>query len=244
MRNIWTIAKRELYAYFGSPIAYGLMAAFLAMQGLYFTIIIGIYRNQYPLTVGEILGNGFTYFFLIIYAGAITMRLLSEEQRSGTLEIILTAPVRDWELIAGKYLSSLIVFAITLVISLYQIAILAAVGDPDWGTTLSAYLGFLLVGGGLLAIGTLASTITRSQAVAVILSFAVGVALWMLQYIGEFLIGVSSTWKTVYENAAFFTHYEDFTAGLIGTQHVVYYISWIAASLFLATQTLQARRWR
>jgi ABC-2 type transport system permease protein len=244
MRNIWTIAKRELYAYFGSPVAYGLMAAFLAMQGLYFTIIIGIYRNQYPLNVGTILGNGFTYFFLIIYASAITMRLLSEEQRSGTLEIILTAPVRDWELIVGKYLSSLIVFAVTLVISLYQVAILAAVGDLDWGTTLSAYLGFLLVGGGLLASGTLASTITRSQAIAVILSIAIGVALWMLQYIGEFLIGVSSIWKTVYENAAFFTHYDDFTAGLISTKHVVYYISWVAASLFLATQTLQARRWR
>ncbi|MBN1811430.1 MAG: ABC transporter permease subunit [Anaerolineae bacterium] len=244
MRNIWTIAKRELYSYFGSPVAYGLMAAFLAMQGIFFFLVLAYSRNQYPMEISDVLGSGYLYFFLIIYAGAITMRLLSEEQRSGTLEIILTAPVRDWELIVGKYLSSLIVFAITLVVSLYQVAILAAVGEPDWGTTLSAYLGFLLVGGGLLAIGTLASTVTRSQAIAVILSIAIGVVLWLLQYMAGPWLQTSSAWRDIYEKAAFFTHYDDFIAGLISTEHVVYYISWIAASLFLATQTLQARRWR
>jgi ABC-2 type transport system permease protein len=244
MRNTWTIAKRELYAYFGSPLAYGVMAAFLAMQGVFFFLILAYSRNQYPVQISDVLGSGYLYFFLIIYAAVITMRLLSEEQRSGTLEVILTAPVRDWELITGKYLSSLIVFAITLVISLYQVAILARVGAPDWGTTFSAYLGFLLVGGGLLAIGTLASTVTHSQAVAVILSIAVGVVLWLLQYMAGPWLQASSVWRDIYEKAAFFTHYDDFTAGLISTDNIVYYISLIAASLFLATQTLQARRWR
>jgi ABC-2 type transport system permease protein len=245
MRNIWTIAKRELYAYFGSIVAYGLMAAFLAMQGLFFFLLLAYARNQqYPMAIGDVLGSGYLYFFLIIYASAITMRLLSEEQRSGTLEIILTAPVRDWELIVGKYLSSLIVFAITLVISFYQVAILAAVGDLDWGTTLSAYLGFLLVGGGLLAIGTLTSTLTRSQAIAVIVSIAAGVVLWLLQYMAGPWLQASSVWGDIYEKTAFFTHYEDFIAGLISTEHIVYYISWIAVGLFLATQILQARRWR
>jgi ABC-2 type transport system permease protein len=220
------------------------MAAFLAMHGVFFALVIAYSRNQAPMTIGDVLGSGYLYFFLIIYASAITMRLLSEEQRSGTLEIVLTAPVRDWELIVGKYLSGLIVFLVTLVISLYQVAILNTVGDPDWGMTLSAYLGFFLVGGGLLAIGTLASTVTRSQAIAVILSIAIGVVLWLFQYMAGPWLQASSVWKDVYEKVAFFTHYSDFTAGLISTEHVVYYISWIAASLFLATQTLQARRWR
>lgn len=249
MRNIWTVAKRELYAYFGSPVAYGLMAAFLAMQGVFFFLVLAYSRNQYPMTIGDVLGSGYIFFFLIIYASAITMRLLSEEQRSGTIEIVLTAPVRDWELVVGKYLASLIVFVATLVISFYQVAILNAVGEPDWGVTLSSYLGFFLVGGALLAIGTMASSFTRSQAIAVIVSIAIGVTLWLLQYMAGPWLQASSSLREVYEKVAFFTHYAHpdypgFTDGLISTEHVVYYITWIAGGLFLATQTLQARRWR
>ena len=239
MRNVWTIARRELYAYFSSPIAYVTMAAFLGVMGLLFWLIV-VYSQQ--AVMGYTLGSGWVFFTLILYAAVVTMRLLAEEQRSGTIELVLTAPVRDWELVAGKYLASLILFLTMLVISLYQPIILARLGNPDLGATASGYLGFFLAGAAMLAIGTLASTITRNQVVAAISGIAIGVALWLVEFVGSrspgTLIG------DFLSQLAIFAHYNDFIDGIIDTQHIVYYLSLIAASLFLATRVLEARRWR
>lgn len=239
MRNAWTIARRELYAYFGSPIAYVTMAAFLAVMGLLFWLIL-VYSQQ--AVVGYILGSGWIFFVLILYAAVVTMRLLAEEQRSGTIELVLTAPVRDWELVVGKYLSSLILFLTMLIISLYQPLILARLGDPDLGATASSYLGFFLAGAALLAIGTLTSTFTRNQVVAAISCIAIGVALWLVQFVGSRSPGTFT--GDFLAQLAIFAHYTDFIDGVIDTQHVVYYLSLVAASLFLATRVLETRRWR
>jgi ABC-2 type transport system permease protein len=243
MRNIAVIARRELYAYFGSPLAYVVMAFFLAVQGFLFQLFL-VYANQgmYGIEMGSILGSGWFYFFLILYTSIITMRLLAEEQRSGTLEIVLTAPVRDWELVVGKYLASLALFVLTTIIGLVQVAILAWVGDPGPGVTFSAYLGYLLVGAALLAIGTFASTLTSSQPAAAIVSIVIGVVLWLIQFASPMLR--DTFWGQVVERVAFFSHYEDFASGLVSSTHIVYYVSLVAAGLFLATQALQARRWR
>jgi ABC-2 type transport system permease protein len=237
MRNVWTITKRELYAYFGSFIAYGIIAAFLAVEGFLFYLFLyyaGLYGQ--PMAMSDMMGSGWFYFFLILYAAVLTMRLLADEQRSGTLELVLTAPVRDWELIVGKYLAALAVYAVTLFISLYQLIILKLVGDPEIGVTLSGYLGLFLGGAAMLALGTLASTFTSNQAIAAIVCIGFGLVLWLIEFarpLGE-----------IVTQLAFFTHFQGFMDGLIDTQHIVYYLSLIAASLFLATQTLQARRWR
>ncbi len=243
MRNVWTITKRELYAYFSSPLAYVVMAAFLAVEGFLFQLFL-TYSNLYrqPMAMSDMMASGWLYFFLILYAAVVTMRLLAEEQRSGTLEVVLTAPIRDWELVVGKYLASLGLFALTLVISLYQVAILAWVGDPDPGATFSLYVGFFLVGASLLAIGTMASTLTSNQPAAAIVAIGIGVVMWLLEFAGPQVYG--TFWGKVLERIAFFTHYRDFADGLFSTVHVVYYITLVAASLFLATQALQARRWR
>jgi len=231
MRNVWAIAKRELYAYFGSPIAYVTMAAFLAMMGLLFWLLI-VYTQQ--ATMNYILGSGWTSFFLILYAAVVTMRLLAEEQRSGTLELVLTAPVRDWEMIVGKYLAGLLLFLAMLVLSLYQPLLLARVGNPDLGAAASGYLGFFLAGAAFLAIGTLTSTLTRNQVVAAILAIAIGVALWLVQFAGDRSAGTLV--GDFLARLGFFTHYFDFLDGIIDTQHVVYYLSLVALSLFLATR--------
>jgi ABC-2 type transport system permease protein len=242
MRNVWTITKRELYAYFSSPLAYVVMAAFLGVEGFLFYLFL-IYYTGYPLAMSDMLASGWTYFFLILYAAIVTMRLLAEEQRSGTLEVVLTAPIRDWELVVGKYLASLGLFALTLVISLYQVALLAWVGDPDPGATFSLYVGFFCVGASLLAIGTMASTLTSNQPAAAIVAIGIGVVMWLLEIAGGPQLG-SGFWGQVLQSVALFAHYRDFAEGLFSTVHVVYYITLVAASLFLATQALQARRWR
>ncbi|RLC74165.1 MAG: hypothetical protein DRI81_14245 [Chloroflexi bacterium] len=239
MRNVWTIARRELYAYFSSPIAYVTMAAFLGVMGLLFWLFL-VYTQQ--AVMDPVLGSGWIFFVLILYAGVVTMRLLAEEQRSGTIELTLTAPVRDWELIGGKYLSSLILFLTMLIISVYQPIILTRLGEPDLGAVLSSYLGFFLVGAALLAIGTLASSLTRNQVVAAILTIAIGVGLWLVEFVGSRSAG---TFMGDFVNQlSLFSHYFDFIDGIIDTQHVVYYLSLVVVNLFLATRVLEARRWR
>lgn len=239
MRNVWTIARRELYSYFSSPIAYVTMAAFLGVMGLLFHLFL-VFLQQ--ATLAPILGSGWIFFILILYAAVVTMRLLAEEQRSGTIELVLTAPVRDWELVTGKYLASLILFLTMLLISLYQPIILTRVGDPDVGAMVSSYLGFFLAGAALLAIGTLASTFTRNQVVAAVLAIAVGVGLWLLEFLGSRSPGTFT--GDFLSQLGLFSHYFDFTDGVIDTQHIVYYLSLVAANLFLATRVLEARRWR
>ena len=239
MRNAWTVARRELYAYFNSPIAYVTMAAFLGVMGLLFYLIL-VYSQE--AVMSYTLGNGWIFFILILYAGVVTMRLLAEEQSSGTIELVLTAPVRDWELVVGKYLSSLSLFLVMVIISLYQPFVLARLGDPDLGATASGYLGFVLVGAAMLAVGTLASTLTRNQAVAAVLTVAVGVALWLAEFLGTRSPGTFV--GDFLTRLAIFSHYVDFTDGVVDTEHVVYYLSLVAVSLFLATRVLEARRWR
>lgn len=239
MTNIWTIAKRELYAYFSSPIAYVTTAAFLIVQGYVFYIIIDQVQ-QAGMDIA--LGNYYTLFLLIFYTAMITMRLLAEEQRSGTLELVLTAPVRDWELIVGKYLASVILFLLLIVISFYQPIVMMKYGDPDVGTMASGYLGFFLLGSALLALGTLTSTFTSNQVVAAIISLGLCILLLLVQFVSPQV--ANTTLGQFLNQLTILSHYFDFQEGLIKIQHVVYYISLVAASLFLATQVLQARRWR
>ena len=243
MRNIWTIARRELYSYFSSPIAYVTMAAFLAVEGLLFWLFL-FYAQLYSqsMEMSHILGSGWIFFILMLYSAVVTMRLLAEEQRSGTIELVLTAPVRDWELVTGKYLASLILFLAMLIVSAYQPLVLVRFGDPDLGATASGYLGLFLVGAALLAIGTLTSTFTRNQVVAAILSIGIGVALWLVEFAGTGSPGTTS--GEILTQVALRTHLVDFFDGLIDTRHVVYYLSLVATNLFVATQVLQARRWR
>ncbi len=138
MRNVWTIARRELYAYFSSPIAYISMAAFLAVMGLLYWLFI-VYTQE--ATMRYALSNGWLSFLMILFSAVITMRLLAEEQRSGTIELVLTAPVRDWELVVGKYLASLILFLVMTVITFYQPIIMKSLGNPDLSAAASGRTG-------------------------------------------------------------------------------------------------------
>jgi ABC-2 type transport system permease protein len=213
--------------------------AFLIIQGYIFYIIIDQVQ-QAGMDVA--LGNYYTLFLLIFYTAMVTMRLLAEEQRSGTLELVLTAPVRDWELIVGKYLASVILFLLLIVVSFYQPIVMMIFGEPDIGTMISGYLGFFLLGSALLALGTLTSTFTSNQVVAAIISLGLCILLLLVQFVSPQI--TNNNLREFVNQLTILSHYFDFQEGLIKIQHVVYYISLVAASLFLATQVLQARRWR
>lgn len=236
MRNTFAIAKRELQAYFVSPIAYVVTAAFLVITGYLFSMILYYSREA---TMRYLFGNIAT--ILLFVAPVLTMRLLAEEQRSGTIELLLTSPVRDWEAVLGKFLAGLALLVIMLALTLYYPLILERYGDPDLGSIAAGYLGLLLLGGALLAIGVLTSSLTSNQIVAAVLGVGLILILWLSQALSDV---AGPPLAGFFSYLAFPTHYFDFAKGVIDTKDVIYYLSVIAAALFLATRSLETRRWK
>ena len=238
MKNVWTITTRELNSYFVSPIAYVVSAAFLLITGVLFSLIV---TSSMQASLNATFSN--VTFILILVAPILTMKLLAEEVRMGTLELLLTSPVDDWQVVVGKYLGSLILFAVMLLApTLLYVVFLFAFGQPDYGPILSGYLGVLLLGGAFLAVGVMASSLTQNQVVAGFLGIVMLLLLWIAdalsQIVGGGAVGDALTYLAITQ------HYNDFLSGTIATQNIIYPLSVIAVSLFIATQVLQTRRWR
>lgn len=238
MKNVWTIASRELNSYFVSPVAYVVSAAFLLVSGVLFSLILAS-------TMDASLRGTFSNitFILVLVAPILTMKLLAEEQRMGTLELLLTSPVHDWQVVVGKYLGSLILFAVMLLApTLLYVVLMTAFGKPDYGPIISSYLGVLLLGGAFLSIGVLSSSLTQNQVVAGFLGIVFLLLMWisdaMSRIVGGGAVGDALTYLSITQ------HYDDFLRGVIDTQNVIYPLSVIAVALFIATQVLQTRRWR
>jgi ABC-2 type transport system permease protein len=178
---------------------------------------------------------------LIFIAPLLTMRLLADEQKTGTLEILLTAPVRDWEVVLGKYFAAMGLFLLMLVATLYYPFILWRIGgNPDWGPILSGYLGLILLSSAMIAIGTLTSAVTENQIVAAVLGFGVLLLLWLIESARNVAPGAGE----ILAYLALPAHYDDFASGAINLDDVVYYVSMTVGSLFLATRILETRRYR
>jgi ABC-2 type transport system permease protein len=236
VRNAWIIARRELYAYFVSPIAYLVAAAFLLLSGLFF--VVGAARWQ-DATLQPMFGS--LSIVLIFLAPVLTMRLLSREQDQGTIELLLTAPVRDWEVVTGKFLSSLIYYAGTLALTGLYIPVLVLYGHPDLGTIGSGYLGLVLLGAALLALGVLSSSLTGNQIVAAVIGVVASVGLWLLDLLGSLLgSGVQQVIGYLTPSG----HYYNLVDGIVDTRDLVYYLSATFLFLFLASRVIEARRWR
>ncbi|MGC9361031.1 MAG: ABC transporter permease subunit, partial [Anaerolineae bacterium] len=157
MRHVWQIAKRELDSYLVSPIAYVSAAVFLAVFGAMFALILFFSREA---TLRYVFDHGVALLFFVLVTQVLTMRLLSDEARQGTLELLLTAPVRDWEIVVGKYLGALALLFVTLVLAGFMAVVLLLIGNPDVGPMLTGYLGYFLLGAALLAVGEFASSLT------------------------------------------------------------------------------------
>jgi ABC-2 type transport system permease protein len=255
MKNILIICRKELKGYFASPIAYLLMAFFALIFGFFFysatkflmlqtmqAQMMG--RGMPPMDLNEyvirplLMNASVVALFLI---PMITMRLFAEEKRSGTIELLLTSPVRDVEIIVGKWLAALIMYAVILAFSGVNIIMLYSYGKPDWKPILVGFLGLLLQGGCLLSIGTFISTTTKNQIIAGGATFAVCLMLWVLEWVSNF---GSSTTEKVIAYLSVVQHFEPFAKGVIDTKDIVFYLSMIFFGLFLTARSMESLRWR
>jgi ABC-2 type transport system permease protein len=236
MRNVYAIMKKELRSYFTSPVAYVVTAAFLVVVGAFFAVIIAATR-QASLTY--LFGN--MSVILMLISPVLTMRLLAEEQSSGTIELLLTSPVRDFEVVLGKYLGALVFLLFMLGITLYYPLLLYIFGQPDLGPMLSGYLGILLQGAVFVAVGMLASSLTRNQIVAAALAFVALLVLWLMQ---SFASLASPALADIVTYISIPQHFNDFSLGVIDTRDLVYHVSAVTIALFLSVRSLETRRWR
>ncbi|HLG51348.1 MAG TPA: ABC transporter permease [Chloroflexota bacterium] len=236
MGNVIAIARRELMSYYGSFLFYVVTAAFLVITGFFFAVTVAFSRSAQVAPLFQTM-----YTIMLLVAPILTMRLLAEEQRTGTIELLLTSPVRDAELVLGKFLAGLGLLVSMLVLTGFYPLLLALYGNPDRGGIIGGYLGALLFGGLAIAIGLFTSSLTQNQIVAAVLSFAILLLLWVIDGLGSLVGGVVGSIATY---LAVFTHFSDMTRGIVDTKDVVYFLTVIVGALFFTTWSVETRRWR
>jgi len=254
VRNIWTIARRELYSYFVSPVAWVLLAIFALLSGL-FTYIISATFVRYSLE-GQMQGQGgpmnlneqviAPLFSNIAVVGLfliplISMRLFAEDKRQGTIELLVTSPIHDVEIVLGKWLAAVLMYGALLLVLMLDFSFLFIYGQPDWKPVATGLLGILLQGACLLALGTFISTLTKNQIVAGAVGFSLSLVLWILNWTTSF--GNSDSVQ-VLNYLSIVSHMDSFSRGVIDTKDFVYYLSMIFLGLFLTTRSLESLRWR
>jgi len=234
-QNILPIFRRELRSYFNSPVAYVVIVVFLAIIGWFFTSNLFLVNVASMRIVFELVPLVFLFF-----VPAITMRLLAEEKKSGTLELLTTKPVTDAEIVLAKFLASWTLLAAALVPTLLYLITMMALGSIDIGPVIAGYIGLLLMGGAYIAIGIFASSLTENQIIAFITSFLIVLALFLmdkvLMYVPE---GLASTMEFL----AVDYHFSNIARGVIDSRDIIYFVSLLGFSLLLATVSLERRKW-
>ncbi len=254
MRNVWIICRKELHSYFVSPIAYILLIMFGLIFGFFFWNALGSFvfesiqsqmsGQSFPMNLNEwiirpLLSNvGVIGLFFI---PLITMRLFAEEKRTGTIELLATSPVRDIEIILGKWVASLVLYACLLLFTAVNFGFLFLYGHPDWKPLAVGYLGLFLQAGALLAIGTFISTLTKNQIVAGAVTFGVCLLLWVLEWVSGY---ETATWARVLAYMSVITHFESFGKGVLDSKDAVFYITVIFLGLFFTARSMESLRWR
>ena len=252
--TVGTIARRELAAYFVSPVGYVVSALLIE--------IVTLVGYLFPLSQQLAVSTNQTYYWFVylmmFFAPLYTMRLLAEERRSGTLEVLLTSPVRDWEVVVGKWLAAWIFFVLTTLFTLVYAVLIVhyqptltvihpfglnlEIGNVDFGPIISGYIGLLLVGAAFLAIGIWASSLTSNQIIAAVIGIAALLgSFYVLGLVGSFLPGATGEFLQYLGGGNRFT---SFYQGRLVLKDVVYFLSLTAGGLFLATRVLESRKWR
>jgi ABC-2 type transport system permease protein len=254
MRNAWIICRKELSSYFASPVAYLLLTMFGLICGFFFWNFLAIFvvqgvemqmRGQMsPMNLNEQIIRPLLSNFSVIglfFIPMITMRLFAEEKRTGTIELLVTSPVHDFEIIFGKWLASLLLYGCLLLFTAVNFAFLFMYGHPDWKPMLVGYLGLLLQAGALLAIGTFISTLTKNQIIAGAATFGVCILLWVSGWVSGY---ETATWARVLAYMSVITHFESFGRGVIDSKDAIYYLTVIFLGLFFTARSMESLRWR
>jgi ABC-2 type transport system permease protein len=253
MTNVILICRKELRSYFASPIAYAVLALFAFLFGglVFYPTVKELVRygvqaqmQGQPVNLNDQIIRpllGFASTISLFLLPLITMRLFAEEKKSGTMELLLTSPVRDIEIILGKWIGAMILYISVLAMSALILSFLFIWGKPDWQPVLVAYLGLILQGGCLLAIGAFISSLTRNQIVAGGATFFVCLILWLLSWFTAFDSGLVSQ---VANYMSIVTHFENFSKGVLSTKDVVFYLSMIFLALFITSRSMESLRWR
>lgn len=245
MRVILAIAKKELMSYFFSPIAYVVMTVFLIITGILFHITLvefqgNIIPDQEPMEY--IYGSSFWITQLILIP-TITMRLFSEDKRTGYIEVLLSAPVRDYEVVLGKYLGASIYYVILWLPTWIYVFILYQLTTPDIGPILTGFLGVILIGLFFSALGLLASALTKNQVISSVVCFCMIALIFAIGKIKDTEIPLTPTQSTILQHISLLDHSLDFSKGIIDTSYIAYYISVIVLSLYFTVRILESRRW-
>ncbi len=254
MRNMWVICRKELRSYFVSPVAYILFIMYAVIFGWFFWNMVGAFifysmesqmrGEMFPMNINDqivrqLLGN--MNVVNLFFIPLMTMRLFAEEKRNGTIELLATSPIRDGEVILGKWLASVILYAAILLVTGLNFLFLFKYGNPDWKPMAIGYLGVLLQAAALLAFGTFISTLTKNQIIAGTGTFGVCLLIFVLGWVGGYQ---SSTWARVMTYISTTTHMESFLKGVVDTKDAIYYVSAIFLGLFLTARSLESLRWR
>jgi gliding motility-associated transport system permease protein len=253
MSNIAAIAEKELRAYFASPIAYIIIGFFALVFGWFYFVSLDFFMrmslqmgmpgqgqvNINTMAIRPLMQNVSVVALFVL--PLITMRTYAEEKRSGTIELLLTSPVTDFQIIMGKFLGTVALYALMLAVTSIHIGILFIYGNPELKPIIAGYLGLLLMGASFLSIGLLISSLTKNQIVAGMITFAVLLLLWTVNWMSE----SAGPWmQKVLQALSITDHFDDFSKGIISLSHVVYYLSFISFGLFLTAKSVDSERWR
>ncbi len=258
MRNISAIVERELRAYFNSPIAYVVLTIFIFLSGIFFRSILAQVMQMAlmsqmqaqqlgprPIDMPGIISRGFLStmsVILLFVMPMLTMGLFSEEKKRGTIELLLTAPLTDLQVVLGKFFAAGAFYLILLLSTWIPMGVLYLYGSPASGPILTAYLGLLLYGLAILAVGLFISTLTENQIIAAILSFGAIMVLWLVDVVAQ--NAESATSKGVLTYLSILSHLDDFMKGILASSNVIFYVSLTLVALFLTYRSIDSLRWR
>jgi len=257
MRNILAIAQKELKSYFASPIGWVILGFWALLYGYFFAAILQFFVRQsmqmsqfgqagpQAMNVNQSLIRPLVAqnlpILVLFLLPAVTMRTYSEERRSGTIELLLTSPLTDFQIIMGKFLGAMALYAVMLAVTLIHVGLLFVYGHPEWKPIVTVYLGLLLLGGCFISVGLFISSLTKNQIVSFVATFAVFLMLWVITWIGSFS-GPAVDRLTQY--LSIINHFDDFGKGVLDTTHLIYYLSFITFGLFLTAKSVDSERWR
>ena len=253
LRNIGAITRKELRGYFASPVAWVMMALFAVIFGIFYVVHVNAFQMQSmnaqygpPPNLNQSLIRGIlanASVIVLFILPMVTMRTYSEEKRMGTIELLLTSPLTDFEILIGKFLGALVLYAALIGVTLFHVGTLFYLGNPELKPVISGYLGLLLQGAAFISVGLFFSSTTKNQMAAAAATFVTLLIFWIVSWTAD-MDSIPQFLRPILSFLSITEHFDDFGKGVIDTTHIVFYLSFIAFGLYLTLKSMDTQRWR